>query len=94
MLRKLTGDQSASANLSESEIDERVKEMLDTEYADLIWDLRIQNDGRPEEYEEYLEKVQQFIERSVETSVQECRHDITEDSESVSYIATCCTSFS
>ena len=31
--------------------------MLETEDADLIWDLRIQKDGRPEEYEEYLEKV-------------------------------------
>ena len=63
--------------------------MLVTAEADLLWDLRIQNDGRPEEYEEYLEKVQQFIERSVETSVQERRHDdITEDGESVSYMAT------
>ena len=49
MFVKLTEDQAATANLSQSEIDDRVREMVDTEDADLIWDLRLQNNGRPEE---------------------------------------------
>ena len=39
MFVKLTEDQSAAANLSQSELDARVREMVDTEDADLIWDL-------------------------------------------------------
>ena len=89
MFVKLTEDQSAAANLSKSEIDDRVREMVDAEDADLIWDLRLQNNGRPEEYTEYLSKVKEIIETSVETSVHERRHDdVADNGTSVSYMAT------
>ena len=90
MFIKLTEDQSAAAlNLSQSEIDDRVREMVDTEDTDLIWDLRLQNNGRPEEYTEYLSKVKEIIETSVETSVHERRHDdVADNGTSVSYMAT------
>ena len=51
--RRLTGDASSSCNATEAEIDKRVKQMLDTEDADVIWDLRNSN-SRSDEYDEYL----------------------------------------
>ena len=56
MFRRLTGDQSASTNATEAEIDKRINEMLDIEDADIIWDLRNSN-GKPDEFDEYLAKV-------------------------------------
>ena len=62
--------------------------MLDTEDADIIWDLRASN-GRPDEFDEYLAKVSDYITRKVELSVHERRHDeLTDENESVSYIGT------
>ena len=75
-------------NATEAEIDKRVKQMLDTEDADVIWDLRNSN-SRPDEYDEYLAKVSAYITKNVELSVHERRHDeFTDDAENVSYIAT------
>lgn len=45
MYKQLTGDQCASINLAESEIDARIKQMVDCEDPDLIWDLRVGNTG-------------------------------------------------
>ena len=67
--RRITGDASASTNATEAEVDKRVAQLLDIEDADVIWDLRANCSGRPEEYEEYLAKVSTFITRNVELSV-------------------------
>lgn len=45
MYKQLTGDQSASANLAESEIDAQIKQIVDCEDPDLILDLKIGNKG-------------------------------------------------
>ena len=50
--RQLTGDASAATNLSEPEMDERIRQMIDQEDPDLIWDLRL------EEYHDFLVKCQ------------------------------------
>ena len=83
---RLTGDQSASENFTTAEVDARVKEMVETEDDDLIWDLRTMVD--PNNMKN-ITKVKEFIERNVDTTVHERRHDdLTEDNESVSYMAT------
>ena len=45
--RRFTGDASASTNATEAEVDKRVAQLLDIEDADVIWDLRANNSGRP-----------------------------------------------
>jgi hypothetical protein len=45
MYRDLTGDMSAPANLTEQQVDERLKQALELEDPDLIWDQRLRNDG-------------------------------------------------
>ena len=59
--RRLTGDSSASSNATETEVDARIAHLLDTEDPDLVWDLRVNNSGRPETYTTYLEFCQKYI---------------------------------
>ena len=73
--RRLTGDASAATNLSEAEVDERIRQMIDQEDPDLIWDLRLNNSGRPEEYHDFLVKCQEFVANKLETAVDDRRHD-------------------
>ena len=87
--RRLTGDRSAASSLTEAEVDARVAEMLELEDPDLICDLRVNNAGRPQEYIVFLEKCQQYIERQVETAVDDRRHDpTTSDGDVVTHLAT------
>ena len=47
---------------------------------DLIYDLRVNNNGRPQQYDEFLAECQAFINSSVDTAVDDRRHDnITDD---------------
>ena len=54
--RRLTGDAAAASTIEEKEVDKRVAKLLEMEDPDLIWDLRIQSDGRPEKYTVFLEE--------------------------------------
>ena len=78
--RRLTGDTSAASTTKEADVDQRVSRILDEEDPELIWDLRTNNDGRPEEYKEFL---QQYINASVETAVDDRRHDVVVGSDDV-----------
>lgn len=73
--RHLTGDQSCSSNASEQAIDERVKQILDDEDPDLMCNLRINNEGRPEKYEVFLDCYQKYIDSKIDTVVDDRRHD-------------------
>lgn len=88
MYRRLTGDSSAANYLSEEQVDERIREMVDAEDPDLIWDLRLTKSGRPEEYKEFLVKCQNYVASKVETAVDDRRHDpLTNEGESVTHLA-------
>ena len=50
MYRCLTGDSSASTNLSEASVDERIQSILWLQDPDISPDLRHLNEGRPEKY--------------------------------------------
>ena len=67
--RRLTGDASAPDSTEQAEVDSRVAQLLDTEDPDLIWDLRVLNEGRPQAFTVFLEHCQQYIQSSVETAV-------------------------
>ena len=88
IFRRLTGDSSADRNQYEKEISDRIREALDGEDDTLIWDLRINNSGRPEQYIPFLEECQKYIESKVQTVVQERRHAPLSDGEVVTYMAT------
>ena len=81
--RRLTGDTSAASTTKEADVDQRVSRILDEEDPELIWDLRTNNDGRPEEYKEFLQHCQQYINASVETAVDDRRHDVVVGSDDV-----------
>ena len=85
--KKLTGDHSASANLHEKEIDDRLQECIDGDDDTLIWDLRCTNTGRPEQYLDFLAECQKFISSSVETAVDDRRHDEVDKGEVVTHLA-------
>ena len=88
IFRRLTGDSSADRNQYEKEISDRIREALDGEDDTLIWDLRINNSGRPEQYIPFLEECQKYIESKVQIAVQERRHAPLSDGEVVTYMAT------
>ena len=77
--------------MSEKEVDSRIQQLLDNEDSDILWDLRVNNTGRPEEYSVisvFLQKCQDFIKGKVETAVDDRRHDnVTDSGESVVHIA-------
>ena len=54
----------------------------------LVWDLRVNNDGRPEKYLDFLEQCQSYIQTSIETSVSDRRHDTVVDGDVVTHLAT------
>ncbi|CAB4039823.1 Hypothetical predicted protein, partial [Paramuricea clavata] len=86
--RRLTGDSAAARNLSEKEVGSRIQEVLDHEDPDILWDLRVNNTGRPEDYPLFLQKCQDYIKGKVETAVDDRRHDnVTENGESVVHLA-------
>ena len=78
--RRLTGDAAAPNCLVEKQVDERVRELLEFEDPEIIWDLRLNNKGRPELYEEFLQACRKFVDAKIETAVDDRRHDnVSED---------------
>lgn len=69
-------------------MDERIREVLDHENSDLVWGFRLNNKGRPETYQIFLQKCQEFINGKLETAVNDRRHDhVTASGESVVHLA-------
>ena len=48
--------------------------MLDMEDPDLIWDLRVNNQGRPEEFSAYLEECKMYIDGVAQTAVDDTKN--------------------
>ena len=67
---------------TEVEVDQRVSRILDEEDPDLIWDLRC-NNGHPEQYNDFLQQCQQYINASVDTAANDRRHDVVAGNEDV-----------
>lgn len=85
--RRLTGDCSASSNVTEREVDERITQLLEDEDPDLIWDLRVDNEGRPEMYTTFLEFCQKYIDSQIDTAVDDRRHDAVVEGDVVTHLA-------
>lgn len=86
--RRLTGDSAAARNMSKKEVDSRIQQILDNKDPDILWDLRVNNTGRLEEYSLFLQTCQDFIKGKVDTAVDDRRHDnVTDNGESVVHLA-------
>ena len=72
--KRLTGDCSASDSLDQAMVDERVAELLEHEDVD-AWDMRVNNQGRPEQFGTFLEHCKRYIDSQVDTAVDDRRHD-------------------
>ena len=75
MYRQLTGDTSAASCESEKDIDERLRQALDLEDPDIVVDLRHHNKGQSSKYDKFWEACEQYIHSTVETAVDDRRHD-------------------
>ena len=75
IFKELTGDCSASTNLSESEVDQRVKEFVDMEDLEIIPDLRTHNKGRKKSFEEFWAACEQVLNDQIGLAADERRHD-------------------
>lgn len=84
----LTGDVSSARTMSEEEIDKRVTEMLELQDPELVVDLRFNNNGRPEQYTTFLQECKKYITESVETAVDDRRHDAVHDGDVIVHMAT------
>ena len=58
--RELSGDESASANEHEEEIDRRVHQLLEMEDPDIIIDLRELNCGRKSQYDVFWDECRTY----------------------------------
>lgn len=88
MYHRLTGDCSASSNLTEKEIDVRLSQLVKDEDPDLIWDLRVNNKGCPEKYTTFLEFCQKYIDTEAETAMDDRRFDVVVQGDVVTHLAT------
>lgn len=75
LYRRFTGDSSASSNIQQEQVDERVRLALDCEDEDIVWDLREKNEGRPEKYTVFWDHCQKYIDSQLEAATDERRHD-------------------
>lgn len=68
---------SAATSSQEAEVDRRIKQVLDEEDPELIWDLCTQNRGRPEQFSVFLE-----------TAVDDRCHDAVDSEDVIAHLAT------
>ena len=85
---RLTGDCSAADSKKQAEVDDIINQILDEQDTDLIWDLRKGHSGRPEQFSVFLEQCQKYITSSVDTAVDERRHDAVQGEDVITHLAT------
>lgn len=73
--RQLTGDASVASSENEKGVDERLRQSLDLEDAEVVVDLRHHNQGHATKYEPFWEACERYIESSIELAVDDRRHD-------------------
>ena len=69
-----TGDAAAARTSDEQDVDNRLLQFLELGDASIVYDLRALN-HRPKHYEEFFNAAEKFIAESIESSVDDRRHD-------------------
>ena len=79
------GDHSASTNLSQSEVDERIHQIIDMEDPSIIIDLRALNGKHATAYNVFWSECEKFLNEDISVAVDDRRHcDITHLSRAIS----------
>ena len=73
LYKDLVGDCSASANLSESEIDERVATLFELEEPSLVYDLREHSSGRQSKFDVFWQTGKEYLEEDIGTAMDDQR---------------------
>ena len=74
LYRELTNDASAPTNHNETEIDERMRIILEIEDADIVVDLRHSNSGRKTRYSVFWSECKKFLDEVIGSPVDDRRH--------------------
>ena len=74
LYKDLVGDCSASANLNESAVDERVATLLELEEPSLVYDLRDHFNGKQSKFDVFWQKSKEYLEEDIGTAVDDRRH--------------------
>ena len=75
MYCQLTHDASSAACQTTAEVDEQVRQPIDLQDPDIVYDLREHLPGRPTKYEDFWNATEAYLQEIVQTTVQERRHD-------------------
>ena len=86
--RRLAGDDSSSRTVDEEAVDKCVNEFLSLEDPELIYNLRVNNEGQPEKYEKFLEVCQTYTNSTVDTATDDRRHDSTSTNDNETTVVT------
>ena len=73
--QEFSGDNSASNTNAEKLVDECIKFLLSSDDPDLVWDLRLLNEGQKGKYDLFWEKCERFFEESALAAADERRHN-------------------
>ncbi len=68
------GDQSESVNLDQSKIDERVREAVEMEDSDIVFDLRALNGKQSGQYDAFWDECGRFLNEDIAVAVDDRRH--------------------
>ena len=74
LYRDLTNDHSSPSNVTEAEIDERMRMLLEMEDPDVVVDLRHLNSGQKSKYDVFWSECQKFLQEDVGSAVDDRRH--------------------
>ena len=74
LYKDLVNDCSASANLSESEIDGRIATLFELEEPSLVFDLHYHFDGKQTKFDIFWENAKQYLEEDIGITVDDQRH--------------------
>ena len=70
----IIGDHSAASNLTEAEVDERMRLLIDMEDPDIVIDLRHHNHGAESKYDVFWAECEQFLNEDIGLAVDDRRH--------------------
>ena len=74
LYKDLTNDHSSPSNVTEAEIDERMRMLLEMEDPDVVVDLRHLNSGQKSKYDVFGSECQKFLQEDVGSAVDDQRH--------------------
>ena len=69
LYRDLTIDHSSPSNVTEAEIDERMRMLLEMEDPDVVVDLRHLNSGQKSKYDVFWSECQKFLQEDIGSAV-------------------------